>query len=441
MDSTATRLPPQCLDSERGVLGSVLLFSECFEDISGIITADDLYLDAHRQVFKSFERLNAERNPIDAVTVSEDLERHGEHEGVGGDAYLIKLLNAVPHSAHVKYYASIVREKSRLRSLIYTCGDVIRQAYETTEDADALLTVADAKIVDLLASNTATEPVSCVEGIAKFTSDLESTQARGTRLATGLVDVDRLLSGGIPTGALVILGAATSVGKSAIAGNIAAHIGRTDHVLIFSLEMSTTEYFARIATAVSRLPINRMEAAIESGETSGLTEALHDVAGLRLSVDDRSRGLADILAKIRRSVRNHGTKVVFCDYLQLVAPSDRRAARHEQIGQISGAFKALAMELDIAIVALSQLSRAANEDGARPQLHHLRESGSIEMDADIVLLLSRKRDATDAVLEIAKHRGGPTGIVALTWRPDICRYDSTVSDWCDASNFDPLGDS
>lgn len=442
MISTVTRLPPQDLDAERGVLGSVMLFGDMVGDVSGIVQAADFYLSAHQSVFAAILKLGeAGTGGIDALTVSAELERLGQLSEIGGNEYLIQLVESVPHAAHAKYYAELVREKSRLRTVIYTAGQLMRDAYESTEDADTLLRSADSELMKLIGESRGNEPVECTAAIAEFSSDLENRQANGTRLATGLSEVDRLLSGGLPSGCLTILGAGTSVGKSALAVNIAGHVGSRQHTLIFSLEMSAKEYFARLATSVSRIPLTDMERAIETGETSHLSDQLSRVAELQITVDHRSRSLTDIVSRIRGSVRARGTKLVVLDYLQLVTPTDRRTARHEQIGQISGTLQALSAELDISIIALSQLSRAANEDGVRPALHHLRESGSIEQDAAIVLLLSRKRNSTDAVLEVAKHRGGPTGIVSLTWRPDICRYDSTVSDWCDTSNFDPLGDS
>ncbi len=439
-DNPFNKLPPQDLDAERGELGSVLLFGEIYPEVARITTADDFYLDSHKQIFRSLGRLHDQGIAIDALTVFADLERHGADEAAGGAAYLVKVMESVPHAAHAQYYARIVREKSKLRSLIYAGTELLRDAYDSSDDADTLLRTADNAIMGLITSGRGNEPVRAIQGAATFSAALENRNVNGTRLATGFQDADFPLKGGLPTGCLTLLGAGTGVGKTALAGNMALSISRDHEVLVVSLEMSSAEYYGRIASALSRMPVEAMEAAVDSGETSSLTDHLHRMSHLRMAIDDRSRSMVEIQSQIRCSVRKYGTKLVVIDYLQLVIPPDRRVARHEQIGQISGALKALAMELDISILALSQLSRAANEDGVRPQLHHLRESGSLEQDADIVLLLSRKRDETEAVLDIAKHRGGSTGVVRLVWRPEICRYDTALNSWQSAESYDPMED-
>lgn len=434
-----TRLPPQDLDAERGTLGSILLYGELYADVGQLLVGGDFYLDAHTQIFAACGRLHKKQVAIDAVTVADELQRFNKYDEIGGQSYLLQILDAVPHAAHAQHYAGIVREKAKRRALIYAAGQMMVDGYESVHDADTLLQEADSTIVALMGDRCSNEPVTCARAMADLLNELDQQKPAATRIPTGLHEVDSILAGGIPAGSLAILGAATSVGKSAMAGNNIAPSGAAHHhTLIISREMPAREYFGRIAVSQSSMTRREMEEAVAAGDTQAMIDHIQRISGLPISVDDTSRIFADVQTTIRRSVRKHATKLVIIDYLQLLVPNDRRVPRHEQIGQMTGGLKQLAIELDIAVVALSQLSRAANERGVRPQLHHLRESGSIEQDADIAMLLSRDEGATEATLHIAKQRGGKTGVVQLAWIPQLCRFESITREWYQSGGSDDL---
>jgi len=433
------RLPPQNLEAEKGVLGSVLLAHEALDDILELINEDHFYNDAHRVIFASISALRDRGiTGIDAVTLAEELDRRNELEEIGGPEYLEEILQSVPHAAHATYYAEIVRKKHQQRNLIYACTEILRESYDSTEDIDELLQNAEKRIFRILEERTS-ETKNDIGSILLSAWDRINERANAdgaiSGLATGFPDFDAKTNGFQPS-ELVILAARPSMGKTALVCNwalgVAEQTGRG--VLVFSLEQSRLELAERFLCIHAKFDGHKLRAGeLDEADRYHLMESSQALSEIPLFVDDRpGRSIAQIAAIARRLYRRHHIGLVVVDYLQLVEPEERRSIpREQQIAGITRRLKNLAKELDIPILALAQLNRGVElRDDKRPRLADLRESGAIEQDADLVLFLHRP-DAYDpadnpglAEVIIAKHRSGPTGIVPLTWRKEFMRFES-----------------
>ena len=430
------KLPPQDLDAERGVLGSILLFNDVIDDVVDVITASHFYLDAHQLIFKAIWQLHENGiRGIDAVTVSNELEKKGHLEAVGGDHYLIKVLESVPHAAHAKYYAGIVRDKYIQRSLIYTCTEILRDAYEDAKETEDLLRQAEHGIFQILEQQENTDRIELREILlTTFDRINERLGKEGeiSGLPTGFADLDAKTNG-LHATELVILAARPSMGKTAFVINIAEAVARLTQkgVLMFSLEQSKLELAERLLCIHGRLDGHRLRKGdIDDNERERLHEAAAALSELPIFIDDApGRTMAQIGAIARRLKRRDNLGLVIIDYLQLIEPEDKKSPREQQIAQIARRLKFLAKEMEVPVIALSQLNRGVElRDDKRPRLADLRESGAIEQDADMVMFLHRP-DAYDpedqpglAEIVIAKHRSGPTGIVNLTWQRESMRF-------------------
>ncbi len=443
---TADRLPPQNLEAERGVLGSLLLMNEAIDDVADVLRPDCFYHDAHQRIYAAISRLHeAGVRGIDPVTVAEELERNNELAQIGGAATLAEILEAVPHPGHVKYYAQIVREKWIKRRLIYACSEVLHDCYEDAGDPNELLQKAEQTIFRILEQQDNTERM----GIGDILLDAfdrinDRLQAEGSisGLSTGFVDLDELTNGLQPS-ELVILAARPSMGKTALVCNIAQAAAETGAgVVIFSLEQSRLEIAERLLCIRAQVDGHRLRGGELSHEDhERLLEASAELSQFPLFIDDApGRNMTQISAVCRRMKRRHEIRLVIIDYLQLIEPEDRGINREQQISQITRRLKYLAKEVDVPVIALAQLNRGVElREDKRPRLADLRESGAIEQDADLVMFLHRPEmydpnieDDLRNVAEVivAKHRSGPTGIVRLTFRKESMRFE----------NYSPLHD-
>jgi replicative DNA helicase len=453
------RQPPRSLEAERSVIGSLLLLPEACDEVALLVRAEDFYDDAHRAIFSHMLALHEEGRQIDPVLLSQRLKDAEQYELVGGAAYLLELSQEVATAAHAEYYARIVRDKAVLRSLIHASTDIIQEAYEPSIDARAMLSRAEERVFRILNTKGETQvrPVSEVlhDALARIDARMQQQHAYGG-LETGLIDFDEL-TGGLHNSELVILAARPSMGKTALAVNMAEHVaidGARKTVLVVSLEMSALELGDRLLCSRARVNSHKLRNGQLSGEDSRrLVQTAADISRAPLFIDDSpSRNMTEIAATARRLKRQEDLALVVVDYLQLIEPDNSRDPRQEQVARISRRLKGLARELSIPVLCLAQLNRQveATRDN-RPQLSHLRESGAIEQDADVVMFVhreefyrtteeEREQVKGQADLLIRKQRNGPTGDVKLTWLHEFTRFENWQQpEYGEFSTFAPDG--
>jgi replicative DNA helicase len=435
------RLPPQHLEAERGVLGSILLDNEVMHDIVIFLRTQDFYRDAHQVIYAAIRELYEKNKGIDAVTLAEELKLRGQFDQVGGDDTLAEIVTSVPHAANGKYYAEIVKQKATNRQLIESATEIIRDGYSNQFTAQELLDSAERKIFSIAEDNVRGETLEIKDVIQKAMDVIAIRADSGghsvTGLATGLVDLDDK-TGGFHPGQLIIVAARPSMGKTALALNICDHAGINlgVPVLFVSLEMGYLEIGERLLCARSRVDGNKLRTGMGLGidQMRQLGKAYTEMTKSgRIFIDDTpARNMMQIAASARRIKRRSEIGLLMVDYIQLVDSDDSRDSRQEQIAKISRRLKTLARELSVPVVALSQLNRAVeSREDKRPRLADLRESGAIEQDADMVLLLHRPDyyDANDqpgmAELHVAKNRNGPTGSVTLTFLKNLMRFENS----------------
>ncbi len=435
------RLPPQNPDAERGVLGSVLLVNEAIDEVGESLRAEHFYHDAHHKIYAAIHDLYENNiRGIDPVTLAEELERRGELEEIGGAAYVIEILDSVPHAAHVRYYANIVREKWMQRTLISACTDILTDCYEPEGTVDDLLQTAERRVFAIVEQQEDTSSIAIGDILMEaFTRIDERINNDGNvaGITTGFTDLDHQTTGFQPT-ELIILAARPSMGKTALVCNIAESVAREAKkgVMLFSLEQSNLELAERFLCITAKVNGHDLRTGNLSDEQRDqLAAASDDLHNLPLFIDDKpARTMSQISAISRRQHRKEPLGVIIVDYLQLIEPEEKNIPREQQIAGISRRLKFLAKELHVPVIALSQLNRGVElREDKRPRLADLRESGSIEQDADKVMFLHRP-DAYDpgdrpgeAEVVIAKHRSGPTGIVKLTWRAEYMRFEDYSS--------------
>lgn len=435
--SDRLKVPPQNIEAEKGVLGSIMLLNEAVDDVSEVIRADHFYSDAHQKIFAAVRSLYDNNvRAIDSVTLANELERKDELEEIGGVAYLAEILEAVPHAAHAKYYANIVREKWIQRQLISSCTEILAESYELQTDIDELLQGAERRIFSIVENEDASANIFIGDILLEAFDRIEermSQEGDVSGLSSGFTDLDAHTTGFQPT-ELVILAARPSMGKTALVCNIAEGIARHENkgVLLFSLEQSNAELVERFLAITARVNGHDLRAGnLTREQRDQLMEASDELSRMPIYIDDKpGRTMGQVAALARRLHRKSGLGIIIIDYLQLIEPDDKSAPREQQIAGISRRLKFLAKELKVPVIALAQLNRGVElREDKRPRLADLRESGSIEQDADMVMFLHRP-DAYDpedrpgeAEVVIAKHRSGPTGIVKLTWRKEFMRFD------------------
>ena len=442
-DVTLDRKLPQNLDAERSVLGAILLDNDAFHPAIEILEAADFSLDSHRRIFTRMVALSEKRQPIDLITLSEELERAGELEGAGGSAYLASLSDGLPSSTNVEHYARIVKEKALLRNLIHTSDNIINQAMEADEQADLVLDRAEEAIFSL-AEKRIREGLLPIKTIVQQTiprlDEYFERRQHITGLATGFADFDNLTSGLQPA-ELIILAARPGIGKTALALNIAQYVAMTERkaAAIFSLEMAREALLFRLLCAEARVDSHRFRSGYLSKDEQGkIVAASARLRDAPLFIDDTAAlTVLEMRAKCRRLQAEHNLALVVVDYMQLMSGRGRFENRTQEISSISRGLKALAKELRVPVISISQLSRAPEQRGGdhRPQLSDLRESGSIEQDADLVGFIFRpevykdpdnvpEEDRGRAELIIAKQRNGPTGKVNLAFLREYTRFET-----------------
>ena len=429
------RTLPHNLDAERSVLGAILLDNEAFNTAISIITSAAFFRDAHRRIFERMTVLVERRSAIDFVILREELERAGELEEVGGAAYLASLVDGVPRATNVEYYARIVKEKATLRSLIYAANKIVANAYEADQDADLILDDAEGAIFSVAEDRVKAGFVPMRQLVQESFPKIEKLfehQSFITGVGTHLVDLDRMTRG-FQSGDLIIVAARPSMGKTSLVLNICQHVAthpvpgtnQPGVAGVFSLEMSKEQLFMRMLSSEAGIDSFRLQSGqIGQREYGQITHAMETLAEAQLFVDDSAGvGVLEMRAKARRLQAEHGLNILAVDYVQLMTGRGKSENRTLELGAISRSLKGLAKELNVPIVVLSQLSRAPEaRSDKRPMLSDLRESGALEQDADVVIMIYREemykidkseKAETDGIAEliIAKQRNGPTGTV------------------------------
>ena len=429
------KLPPQNLDAERGVLGSILLMNEAIDEVGESLKAEHFYSDAHQKMYAAIQQLYEKGiRGIDAITLAEELVRRSEFQDVGGAGYLAQILEAVPHAAHVRYYATIVREKWMQRSLIYACTEILSESYNASDDVEGLLQSAERRIFSILESQGDTGSFAISDILLEAFARIEERQHTAgdvTGITSGFTDLDHQTTGFQPT-ELIILAARPSMGKTALVCNIAEAVARKSAkgVLLFSLEQSNLELAERFLSITARIDGHALRSGtLTDAQHDAMVRASDDLSWLPLFNDDKpGRTMTQVAAIARRLHRKSPLGVIIIDYLQLIEPDDKGSPREQQIAQISRRLKFLAKELKVPVIALAQLNRGVElREYKRPRLADLRESGAIEQDADMVMCLQRPEayDPEDrpgeAEVIVAKHRSGPTGRWRRAWRKEYVR--------------------
>lgn len=432
------KLPPQNIEAEQSVLGAIIFDNEAMTKALEILSADDFYKESHRRLYNAMCGLFEKNEPIDIVTLNEHLKRNDELEAVGGISYLSYLANTIPTSANIRYHAKIVREKSLLRALIQTATHITSRVYEDSLDADEMVDYAEKVIFDIADKRTKTSFFSLknvLNDTFKMIEHLYGKKEAITGVSSGFKDIDEMTSGFQP-GDLIIIGGRPGMGKTALALNIAQHVGidLKEPVAVFSLEMSKEQLAMRMLCAESMVNASHVRKGfIGKQEWPKLTKAAGRLADAPIFIDDSSAiTVLEVRAKARRlKMERGGLSLVVVDYLQLMRSRGNFERREQEISEISRALKALAKELKVPVVALSQLNRAVEQRGDRkPGLADLRESGAIEQDADVIIFLYRDEiynknnpaNKGKAEIIIAKQRNGPTGIVNLTYLAENTRF-------------------
>jgi replicative DNA helicase len=436
--ATAERTLPHNLEAERSVLGAILVHNDAFNLAAQVIDSQDFYRDAHRRIFDRMVALNERHDAIDFVTLKEELARAGELDEVGGPAYVASLADGVPRATNVEYYARIVKEKATLRNLIYAANKIVTNAYEADQESDLILDEAESAIFavadDRLKSGFVAMRDLVKDSFPKIEKLFEQKRLI-TGVPTGFVDLDEMTRG-LQGGDLVIVAARPSMGKTSLVLNIAQYVAALGDQVVgfFSLEMSKESLFLRLLTSEAQIDGHRlMSGAIGGNDYHRISHALEKLNAMKLFIDDTANiGVLEMRAKSRRLQAEHGLNLLVVDYIQLMSGRGRFENRTLELASISRSLKGLAKELNVPIVVLSQLSRAPeSRSDHRPQLSDLRESGALEQDADVVVLIYRddvynrdpnSPDAGTAELILAKQRNGPTGIVRLAFLREQTRF-------------------
>lgn len=451
-DPLTDRLPPHNRDAERGVIGGILRDPDTLPAVQQIIVADNFYFDAHQKIFRTLCELSNESQPIDLVLLYDKLRQNKLLDDVGGKEYLVEVWEAVPTGANAEYHAKLVRDTAMVRGLIHAGNEILRDSYDRTQSADELVAQAERKIMEVAKSSMVGETKSLAEVVQDAFTRLDSRIGKDnlaiSGMPSGYIDLDNITAG-LQNSELVIIAARPSVGKTAFALNMVRNIvtettdanGNPPVVLFFSLEMARIELAERLLCCQSRVDSHKVrKGLLNSDDIQKLMDAGDVLRKARLYIDDTpSRTMIQIAASARRLMKKHerdgGLKLIVIDYLQLIEPENRRDPRQEQVAQISRRLKFLARELLIPVIALAQVNRASEDrQDHKPRLSDLRESGSIEQDADTCMMLHRpgKFDGAqdDNILEIiiAKQRNGPTGEITLTWQKAYNRYENYIAD-------------
>jgi replicative DNA helicase len=446
-DKEVPRSLPSSEDGEKGVLCSLLLSPREVADICVLsLNPNAFYIPAHRTIYSLVLEFGDKSKPIDFVSLKQALKDRNQLEEIGGPEYLSALYSFVPTAANADYYIEIVREKYILRRLIIACNKLSNQCYDSQEDIEPLLDDAEKEIFAITGDHVNTEIVATKDLVMAAIEQIEKLyENRGsvTGIPTGFVELDRMTSGLHPA-EMVVIAARPSMGKTALAMNIAEHVAMNvgKPVAVFSLEMSSQQLVQRLLCSRAKVDLQRVRNGfLSERDFPSLTAAAAKLAAAKMFIDDTpGLSIMELRAKARRMKSQYDVRLIVIDYLQLLRSTSRRAQDNRQleISEISGGIKALAKELDLPIIVVAQLNRQPDtraKEGGRPRLSDLRESGSIEQDADVVGLLVRpeyyetdddakQEKAGEAELIVAKQRNGPTGDVPLIFLKEYTRFES-----------------
>jgi replicative DNA helicase len=446
IDLTFERGLPANVDAERFVLGSVLLNQDTYFQVAGAVEPEDFSLEKHRRIFARMKDLYDRGEKIDRVTLANELMKQGQIESVDGFSYLVSLDEGLPALSNLDSYVRIVKDKATLRKLIFSAQKVIDRCLIGEEEPDEILAGAEESLLKLGEARSGEKLESPATVIGKFPGGVNAfldPSQRVSGISTGFAKFDEM-TGGLHGGELLILAARPSMGKTALALNIAQHVATHPQmrkpVAVFSLEMSSASLLTRLLCSAARVDQHKFRAGyLNADERRKLQVALADLTDSPLFLDDTAGvNLMDIHSKLRRMQAEHGLSLVVIDYLQLMSSRGRSENRNQEVSAISRGLKLMAKDLDVPFLVLSQLSRAAETriGDHKPQLSDLRDSGSIEQDADLVAFIFReevyKRDREDlrglADLIVAKQRNGPIGNVPLRFLGQFTRFENRAED-------------
>jgi len=428
-------VPPHDISAEVATLGALLLDPEALSTVLRYLREEDFYRAAHRKIYGAILALFDRNDAIDLITLSEELSRRGDLEAVGGRASVSQLTSSVPTSANVEYYAKIVQALSVRRELARIASEIVASSFESSVATDYIVEEAERQIFEINDRQHAGSYRQAKEIIAETVTIIEKlyhSSGSYTGVPSGFADLDNLTSG-FQESEFIIIGARPSVGKTALALTMAANIAVQEPrqpVGLFTLEMSAMALMQRLLSSEARLDSSRIRSGLlRHADFHKITEAAGRIYDAPLFIEDSPNlRLLDLRAQARRMRANHNVAIIFIDYLTLITSEHQELPRHEQIAEISRSLKALARELSVPVVALSQVRRET--EGKVPALADLRESGSIEQDADVVMFLHRERPAdggpgdNETDLIVAKQRNGPVGKVSLTFIPEYTKFES-----------------
>ncbi|MDL1971924.1 MAG: replicative DNA helicase [Deltaproteobacteria bacterium] len=432
---------PQNIEAEQSVLGGILIDNEALPKVLEIIEPNDFYRDNHKKIFLAFLELFENNIPLDIITVTELLQKKGELTNIGGATYLASLVDSVPTTANITHYAKIIKEKSILRSLIAKATDIVNLGFEASEDVAEILDKAEEVIFSITQQRIQTSYYSIKEIIKQTFETIEELSSKKdsvTGIPTGFVDFDRLTAGLQPSDLIIIAGRPV-MGKTSFTLNIAQHAATRAGVPVgfFSLEMSKEQLALRMLCAEARINSQKIRSGfLSERDWLRLTDAAATLSEAPIFIDDTpALSVLEIRAKARRLKSEHNIGLIIVDYLQLMKGKGRVDTREREISEISRSLKALAKELNIPVVAVSQLNRRVEErENKRPRLADLRESGAIEQDADLIVFIYRdevyNEDTPDkgiAEIIIGKQRSGPTGVVKLAFLDKYTRFENLLT--------------
>lgn len=433
------KIPPQNTEAEMALLGSMLIEETAIAKAIELIEEDAFYKESHRIIYRTMLDLFNKNSAIDLITLVEELRKNGRLEKAGGPAYMTSLTASIPTAANIEYYAKIVKEKSILRNLINNATEIVQDCYESAGDVDSLLDKAERLIFDVSSKKVEQKTVLLKDIIKDSIETIDNLYQRKeniTGIPTGYHDFD-IKTAGLQPSDLIVIAGRPSMGKSAFAACIAEYAAVTEKIPIafFSLEMSKEQLVQRMLCSHARVNAHNVRTGfLSQADWPRLVTAASKLSEAPIYIDDTpSISVLELKAKARRLKAQHDIKLIILDYLQLMQGSSGSENRQQEISEISRSLKALARELDVPLIAISQLSRAVEQrQDHRPQLSDLRESGAIEQDADLVVLLLREEyyspNADDkkgvAEVMIAKQRNGPVGAVYLTFVSEYTRFEN-----------------
>lgn len=436
----AVRVPPHNLEAEQSILGGLMVDPYAWDQVSTIISEEDFYKIAHRKIYNAVAELYAKSQPVDIITVSNLLTDRKELDVIGGPAYLAEVMNATPTAAHIESYAKIVHEKALLRKLIHMSGEIIEKSYEESyENVEAFLDEVEGKIFSIAekkATNGLVGAAELIKDSINRLTELAERKSDITGIASGFTELDKMTSGFQP-GEMIIVAARPSMGKTAFSLNIAQHVVLREKksLAYFSVEMGKEQMMMRVLASEARVNLSDLRTGgLADNAWPRLIDKASKMAEARLFIDDTSAiSPFEIRAKCRRLKAQHGLDIIMIDYLQLMELKQKVESRERAVSEISKTLKGIAKELQVPVIALAQLNRGVEgRSDRRPMLSDLRESGSIEQDADVIMMLFREdyydRDNPEikgiSEVIIGKQRNGPVGTVRLKWESHIGRFSN-----------------